>query len=76
MLCPLLFLRDYCRHIYCFNKRFVFDLLCVTIDLLSQISKSMKPKFWELMLIRHFIRTYKAVSKTCIFFFCSACAEI
>ncbi|KFP16962.1 Ubiquitin-conjugating enzyme E2 J1, partial [Egretta garzetta] len=32
-------------HIYYFNRRFVCDLLHVTTDLLSQISKSVKPKF-------------------------------
>ncbi|KFV44683.1 Ubiquitin-conjugating enzyme E2 J1, partial [Tyto alba] len=36
-------------HIYHFNKRFVHVVLHVTADLLSQISKTMKPKFWELI---------------------------
>lgn len=77
MLCPFLFPRDYCRHIYCFNKRFVHGLLHVTTDLLSEISKSVKPKFWEL---NAYLTFYKCVQKhyykTCVFFFCSACAEI
>lgn len=55
-----LFPRDYCRDIHCFNTRFVHDLLHVTTDFSSKTSKSMKPKFWELMLIRHFINVYKS----------------
>lgn len=60
MPCSFLFPRGYCRHIYCFNKRFLHDPLHFTADLLSQISKSMKRKFWELMFIRHFINVHKS----------------